>query len=232
MSELKIRMWPGQFIGFTAKSRFSDSVVNMLSLKFCQWPERSHSERSRICGALHFLVAVVLVDAAHVLLDLLPDRPALGMPEHHARRLFLRVEEVELLAELAVVALLGFLDAVEVGVEVLLLRPRRAVDALEHLVARIAAPVGAGDLHELEHLELARGRHVRPAAEVDEVAFAIERDGLVARDRGDDLGLVVLAHALEELDRVVARHLRALARARPSSRARPCAARWRPGPRA
>jgi hypothetical protein len=84
-----------------------------------------------------------------------------GMPEHHARRLVLRMEEVELLAELAVVALLRLLDAMEVRLEVFLLRPRRAVDALEHLVARVAAPVGAGDLHELEHLELARRRHVR-----------------------------------------------------------------------
>jgi hypothetical protein len=30
--ELKIWTWPGQFIGLIAKSRFSDSVVNMCSL--------------------------------------------------------------------------------------------------------------------------------------------------------------------------------------------------------
>ncbi|MFM7343634.1 MAG: TGS domain-containing protein, partial [Betaproteobacteria bacterium] len=37
---------------------------------------------------------------------------------------------------------------------VFLLRPGRAVDALEHLVAAVAAPVGAGHLHQLEDLEL------------------------------------------------------------------------------
>ena len=61
----------------------------------------------------------------------------------------------------------------------------------------------------LNTLRRAGGRHVRAAAEVDEVAFAVERDRLVGRDRRDDLGLVVLAQALEELHRVVARHLRA-----------------------
>jgi hypothetical protein len=34
------------------------------------------------------------------------------VPEHQARRLFLQVEQVELLADLAVVALLGFLEHV------------------------------------------------------------------------------------------------------------------------
>ena len=48
--ELNTSTCPGQFIGFTAKSCFSDSVVNMLSLKFAQWPDFSQSERSRICG--------------------------------------------------------------------------------------------------------------------------------------------------------------------------------------
>ena len=107
------------------------------------------------------------------------------------------------------VALLGLLDAGEVRVEVLLPRPRGPVDALEHLVARVAAPVGAGELGQLEHLEAAGRRDVRAAAQVDEGALAVERDVLVRRDRRDDLGLVVLAHALEELHGLVARHQRA-----------------------
>ena len=104
------------------------------------------------------------------------------------------------------VALLGFLDAGEVGLEVFLARPGSAVDALEHLVLRVAAPVGARDLHELEDLELAGRRHVRPAAEVGESALRVERDILLGRDRRDDLGLVMLALRLEERDGIVARH--------------------------
>jgi len=103
-----------------------------------------------------------------------------------------------------VVALLGLFQHRQVGVLVFLLRPGRAVDALEHLVLAVAAPIGAGHLHQLEHLELAGGRHVRAAAQVDEVALAVQRDRLVVRDRRDDLGLVLLAYRVEEIHRVVA----------------------------
>jgi hypothetical protein len=43
--------------------------------------------------AAHLLIAGVAVDLAHVLLDHLPDLPALGVPEHQARRFFLQVEQ-------------------------------------------------------------------------------------------------------------------------------------------
>ncbi|MCY1220149.1 hypothetical protein D9M72_321510 [compost metagenome] len=151
-----------------------------------------------------FIVAGVRQAAAHVLLDGLPHLPALRMPEHHAGRLFLQVEQVERLAQFAVVALLSLFQHVQVGFLVFLLRPGRAVDALKHLVVGIAAPVGAGHLHQLEDLQLARGRHVRAAAQVDEAAFAVQADFLVGGDRGDDLGLVLLAHRLEQRHRFVA----------------------------
>ena len=114
--------------------------------------------------AFDFLIAVVDVDAAHVLLNLLPERPALGMPEHHARCFFLQMEQVERHAEFAVVALLGFFEHVQVLVEVFLPAPGGAVDALEHLVFGIAAPIRSRQFHQLEMLELAGGRYVRPAA--------------------------------------------------------------------
>ncbi len=155
---------------------------------------------------MHFLVAVILIDAAHVLLDLLPDGPALRMPEHHAGRLVLQMEKVELAPELAMVALLRFLDAVQVSVEIVLSRPRGAVDPLQHFVARIAAPVRSCETRELEYLELAGRGDVRSAAKIGEPAFGVERDVFVGRDRRDDLRLVVLAEGLEVAHRVVARH--------------------------
>src|SRR5688572_5647552 len=63
----------------------------------------------------HFLESGVAVDPAHVLLDLLPQRPALRMPEHHARRFVLHMEEVERAPKLAVIALLRFFEAMQVG---------------------------------------------------------------------------------------------------------------------
>ena len=80
--------------------------------------------------AFDFHVAVVLIDAAHVLLDLLPDGPALGVPENHSGRLVLQMEKVELTAEAAVVALLRFFKHRQVGVLFFLFCPRGAVDSL------------------------------------------------------------------------------------------------------
>ncbi len=75
-------------------------------------------------------------------------------------------EEVQLVAELAVVALLGLGEEVEVGLQLLLRRPRGAVDALEHRVLLAAAPVGGGVAHELERRDVAGGGQVGTAAEV------------------------------------------------------------------
>ncbi len=137
------------------------------------------------------------------------------MPEHEARAFFLQMEQVERLADLAVVALVGFLELREVGLEILVAEPRGAIDALEHLVVRIAAPVGARDLHELECAQLRRIRHVRAAAQIDPVALPVQRDLLARRDDVvDDLRLVDLALVLEESDRVVLRHDAALDRQR------------------
>ena len=155
--------------------------------------------------AFDLLVAGVAIDGAHVLLDLLPERPALRMPEHDTGRDVVDVEQVELAAEPAMVALLGFLEHAQVLLQLVLGRPRGAVDALEHLVAMVAAPIGAGHLHQLEVLEPARRRHVRPAAEILEGTLAIERDFLAGRNAADDLGLVGLADALEMRDRFIAR---------------------------
>ena len=82
---------------------------------------------------------------------------------------FLDAEEVELLAELAVVALLGLFELVEVVVEVLGGEEGGAVDALQLLVVLVALPVGAGDGEQLEGLDLRGVGDVRAAAEVDEV---------------------------------------------------------------
>ena len=153
--------------------------------------------------AAHFLVTVVAIHLAHVLLDFLPDRPALGVPEHQARRLVLHVEQVVLLAEAAVIALLGLFQHVQVGVQIFLLGPGGAVDALQLLVAVVTTPVGASHLHQLEDFELGGCRHVRAAAEVDEIALAVKRHLLTGRNGTDQLGLVFLALLQEKVDGLV-----------------------------
>ena len=83
------------------------------------------------------------------------------------------MEQVHLLADAAVVAAFGFLQLVQVGVELLLVAPGGAVDARQHGVAVVAPPIGAGDLHQLERgADIGGGAHVRAAAQIDPVALA------------------------------------------------------------
>ena len=127
------------------------------------------------------------------------------MPEDAADRLLTQVEEVELAAEAAMVAALGFFELKEILVEVLLARKGSAVDALQLGISRVAAPIRAGNIHQLEGLaEIARRRQVRADAEIDEIALPIEADLLARRDLADIFGLVALADAVEERDRGVA----------------------------
>ena len=123
------------------------------------------------------------------------------MPEDRADGLFLKMKEIHLASQTTMIAPLGLLQPVEIGFELFLVRPCRAVNTLEHLVARVATPVSAGQLRELEGLtQFTGGWQVRTAAQIDEVSLAIEGDFLAFGDAGDDLRLVVLALVLEELD--------------------------------
>ena len=154
----------------------------------------------------NLLVAAVAIHLAHVLLHDLPDRPATGVPEHKARRLLLHMEQVEFAAQAAMIAFFRLFQAGEIGLECLLVGPRGAIDALQHFVVRIAAPIGPRHLHQMEGLELAGGRYMRAAAQVDEIPLAVQGNGLVGGNRGDDLGLVFLTHVAEKLDGLVAGH--------------------------
>ncbi len=104
------------------------------------------------------------------------------------------------------VALLGFLDLLQIGVEFLLFCERRAVDARQHRIVAVAAPIGARDLHQLEGVaDLAGGRHMRAAAEIEPVALLVDLDGLVGRDRIDQFDLEHFAVVAEHLLGLLAR---------------------------
>ena len=65
---------------------------------------------------------------------------------------------------------------------------------------RIAAPVGAGHLHQLEGVADLAGRgHVRAAAEIEPVALEVDLDRLVAGNGVDQLDLEGLALVAEHL---------------------------------
>src|SRR5208282_1654181 len=102
---------------------------------------------------------------------------ALGVPEDEAGAgELLNAEEVELFSQNAMIAARCFFKASEVVVEVFLGEEGRAVDALELRILFVAEPVCAGEAGDLECLDAAGGGNVRTAAEVDEVAIAVEAD--------------------------------------------------------
>ena len=93
----------------------------------------------RLIAALEqFVLDEGLQQAAH-------DRPLRHPQDQAAADRLADGEQLELLAEHAVVALLRLFDLVQVGVEVLLAEEGGAVEALELLAAGVVLPVGAGD---------------------------------------------------------------------------------------
>ncbi len=122
------------------------------------------------------------------------------------------MEQAQLLGNFAMVALFGFLDAAQVGLQFLAVAPGGAIDALQHFVAGIAAPVGAGHLGQLEGLELAGAGHVGTAAQVHPGALAVDANLLALGQFLNDLDLVVLPHIAEFFHRVLTAHHQALYR--------------------
>ncbi len=112
-----------------------------------------------------------------------PEDGAFGMPEGQPQAdELVDMEEVQVLADLAVVPVGGFGQKPQVISQFLLAVESQAVDAGQHLVLLAAAPVGAGQLMELEAVGRdGAGRvHVGPAAEVGEIADRVIADGLFA----------------------------------------------------
>ena len=93
-------------------------------------PQRGVHELRRV----HLGEAELELAAADVVLQRLEQRPAFRMPEHRAGRFLLEVVQIHLAAELAMVAFLGFLELLQVSVELVLLGESGAVDAGEHRI--------------------------------------------------------------------------------------------------
>ncbi|MCY1292966.1 hypothetical protein D9M70_422090 [compost metagenome] len=148
----------------------------------------------------HFHITVIALHLAHVLLQHLIDSPASRMPEHHARRLFLQMEQIQLLADAAVVTLFSFFNALDIGRQLLLVGPGSAIDTLQLLVLRVAAPVGTGNLGQFEGFQEAGVRHVRAATHVHVLLVEVQAHGRFVRHVVDQAQLVFLTASLEQLD--------------------------------
>ena len=161
-------------------------------------------------GDLH--IAVALVALAPVVQQGVFQHHALGQEEREARTLVGHHEQAQLLAELAVVAALGLLQTLKIGVQLLLLGEGHAVDALQGLAIGVAAPIGgvAGGQLDAVALDAAGGVHMRAGAQVDELALLVEGDMGIGGQVVDELHLVGLLLLLHELQGLLAGQLEAL----------------------
>jgi len=80
-----------------------------------------------------------------------------------------------------VVAFLLFFELVQVVVQLLFAEEGGAVDALQLGIFFVAQPVGAGDVQQLEGLDFAGRGKVRPAAEISELAGAVDGNFQIGR---------------------------------------------------
>src|SRR5215203_362299 len=125
----------------------------------------------------YVLVAVARLNLAHVIFHEVPDHFPFGQEERNAgSRIGREREQIEILADLAVVPGFRLLQPPEVGIELLLRRPRRTVDAGEHRVLLVAPPVGPRYVLQLESAEPARTGDVRAAAKIEEISLFVDRD--------------------------------------------------------
>ena len=151
------------------------------------------------------LVTVALVQAANVGRQCVRQRCAARQEERTRGGDGVEEEEPQLLPEPAVVAPSSLLQPLQVRLQRILGLPSGAVDALQHLVVLVAAPVRARDVHEFERGHLPGGADVRAPAEVHEAVVLVGRDRLVFRDVRDDLQLerlvreVFTRHAARQL---------------------------------
>ena len=90
---------------------------------------------------LHLFVTVFAQFTAHIVLDFAVNDPTLGVPEHHSRRFFLQVEEIQLLADFAVIAFFRFCLLLQIGIQRFLVGEGDAINALQRFTACVATPV-------------------------------------------------------------------------------------------
>ncbi len=125
-------------------------------------------------------VARLFLGGLQKVFEAFAQRSPFGQPEGQALTDALAErKQFELAAELAVVALFGFLEQHEVLLEHAGLRKRNAVHPRQLRVFLIAAPVSTGHVHDFGRLDVARIWDVSASAEVGEVRVVAERNGAV-----------------------------------------------------
>ena len=123
---------------------------------------------------------------------------ALGQEEGEARRLVAEHVQIHFLADLAMVALFGFFEHLQVFVQLGLGGKSGAVNAGEHLVLGVVLPIRAGNAHELEGFQRLGVAQMRTRTHVRVLALGVKADLSIFGQVVNMLNLVFLAALLHQ----------------------------------
>ena len=141
----------------------------------------------------NLLVAISLLHTAQELLQAVAQSGTLRQPQRQTLTYALRErEQLQLLAELTVVALLSLLHHHQILIEHRLLGERDTIYTGQHLTLLVAAPVSACNRGQFDSLDKSCVGQVRTAAEVGERAIGVERNCTVLQCL-DQLHFVLVA---------------------------------------
>ena len=146
-------------------------------------------------GSGNLRIAVNFVDSSPVIQKGVIQLPAPREPVGHAGCRGIEHEQIQLRPELLVVALHRFLHEIQMGLQLLLVRERIDIDALQLVIVLVALPVGAGNGFDLKcgaH-QFLRIVDMRPAAQIRKIVTGlVNGNRLVIRELNNRLRLVFL----------------------------------------
>src|SRR5579871_3766808 len=111
------------------------------------------------------------------------------------------------------IAFLGLFELMQIRVEILLAKKRGSVESLKLLAAGVVLPVSPSNAEKFERADLAGVGYVRPPAQVNELALAIEAQGwILFQITVDVFDLVPLAQIADQFECFAGGALKALKR--------------------
>ncbi|SCI87807.1 Uncharacterised protein [uncultured Ruminococcus sp.] len=126
----------------------------------------------------NFLIAGLSVDFTPIVDQQVFQHHTLGQKEWEARPLIHNGKQLQLTAQLAVIALLSLLQHVHISVQVRRLGEGDAVHALQHFIIGISAPISARTISKAYSLDVAGTHQMRAGAQIRVLALAVKADFL------------------------------------------------------
>ena len=153
-----------------------------------------------------FFITELRMELPPEVFQLVANDHAFGVEKREPRAFLLNAEEIQFLAELAMVPSGGFFQHVQIGVQVGFLFEGGPINPLQHFVLLAAAPVSASQALQFQRLDAAGRRQMRPSAKIRKVPLRVERNHRILRQVANQLHLVVLAFFIKKANRIFPLH--------------------------